>query len=181
MKLLRNVRAVSFLSLAALAVASCGENTPDLPTDADPGIEQVGGISDLDMRAALAIQQRHTPDLLKIEGVVGTGLAIVDGAPRIRVYAVHGNVRGIPAQAENIPVERVVTGRIDAGDLNNPTTRERPAPNGFSIGHPDITAGTLGAVVVGGHNAFVTYAARDGPESARTIPPPHSGGAPWPS
>jgi PKD repeat protein len=156
MKLLRNVRAVSFLSLAALAVASCGENTPDLPTDADPGIEQVGGISDLDMRAALAIQQRHTPDLLKIEGVVGTGLAIVDGAPRIRVYAVHGNVRGIPAQAENIPVERVVTGRIDAGDLNNPTTRERPAPNGFSIGHPDITAGTLGAVVKDG--ASVCYA-----------------------
>ncbi|MDX1577817.1 MAG: PKD domain-containing protein, partial [Gemmatimonadota bacterium] len=41
----------------------------------------------------------------------------------------------------------VATGLIVAGDVNDPTTKERPAPNGFSIGHPDITAGTLGMIV----------------------------------
>jgi hypothetical protein len=34
--------------------------------------------------------------------------------------------------------------------LSNPTTKQRPAALGFSVGHPAITAGTLGARVVDG-------------------------------
>lgn len=133
------------LGAAAVLAAACGQ-TPQLPTDSEP-IQQVAAVDDA--ATALVVHKRHTPDLMKIEGVVGTGLAIVGEEPRIRVFTVHGNVRGIPAHVENVPIERVVTGLIMAGDLNNPASRERPAPNGFSLGHPDITAGTLGALVRG--------------------------------
>ncbi len=34
--------------------------------------------------------------------------------------------------------------------LSDPTTKQRPAPLGFSVGHPSITAGTLGARVISG-------------------------------
>jgi PKD repeat protein len=132
---------------AALFAAACGE-TRQLPTDSEPTVEQIQ-TQNGDVAAALVVHTRHTPDLMKIEGVVGTGLGVDGEEPRIRVYTVHGNVRGIPDHVDNVPIERVVTGLIVAGDVNNPATRERPAPNGFSIGHPDITAGTMGAVVRG--------------------------------
>lgn len=144
---------------AAVLLAACAEDAPPLPTDTPSPVEQVGGADDFG--TALAVHRRHTPDLMRIEGVVGTGLAVDADEPRIRVFTVHGNVRGIPDHVENVPIERVVTGLIVAGraaaaptpltalDLSNPASRERPAPNGFSLGHPDITAGTLGAVVMG--------------------------------
>jgi hypothetical protein len=131
---------------AALFAAACGE-TPQLPTDSGPAVGHLQ--TETDIASALVVHKRHTPDLMKIEGVVGTGLGVDGEAPRIRVYTVHANVSGIPDHVDNVPIERVVTGLIVAGDVNNPASRERPAPNGFSIGHPDITAGTLGAVVRG--------------------------------
>jgi len=139
-------RALLFGAIALLA-AACGDSS-QLPTETDSSVEQVQTLGG-DDAAALVIHDRNTPDLMKIQGVVGTGLAVEDGKPRIRVYTVHGNVRGIPDHVENVPIERVVTGLIVAGDINNPASKERPAPNGFSIGHPDITAGTFGALVRG--------------------------------
>lgn len=130
------------LGSAVLFAAACGEDQQQIPTETESPIEQVQSPAG-DVGTALAVQNRHTPDLMEIEGVVGTGLAMKGDRPVIRVYTVHGNVRGIPDHVENVPIERVVTGLIMAGT----TTRERPAPNGFSIGHPDITAGTFGALV----------------------------------
>lgn len=135
------------LGAVTLLAAACGDSA-QLPTDTAPSIEQVRTANG-DVAAALVVHKRHTPDLMKIEGVVGTGLGVDGENPRIRVYTVHGNVRGIPDHVDNVPIERVVTGLIVAGDINNPASRERPAPNGFSIGHPDITAGTFGALVRG--------------------------------
>lgn len=134
-----------FVGAAALFAAACGE-TPQHPTDTDPTVAAVQPEPG-DVAAALVVHKRHTPDLMNIEGVVGTGLGVDGEKPSIRVFTVHGNVRGIPDHVDNVPVERVVTGLIVAGDINNPASRERPAPNGFSIGHPDITAGTMGAIV----------------------------------
>ncbi|MFW6089940.1 MAG: PKD domain-containing protein, partial [Gemmatimonadota bacterium] len=130
------------LGSALLFAAACGEDQQQIPTETESPIEQVGSPTG-DVATALAVKARHGPDLMDIDGVVGHGLAVDGDRPVIRVYAVHGNVRGIPDHVENVPIERVVTGLITAGT----TTRERPAPNGFSIGHPDITAGTFGALV----------------------------------
>ncbi|MBN1928560.1 MAG: hypothetical protein JW764_03370 [Chlorobiaceae bacterium] len=51
----------------------------------------------------------------------------------------------VPASVDGIPTDVVATGRIRA--LQPPTGRFRPAPGGVSIGHFEITAGTLGCLV----------------------------------
>ncbi|NOY59425.1 MAG: hypothetical protein GXO75_10945 [Calditrichaeota bacterium] len=51
----------------------------------------------------------------------------------------------IPATIQNIPTDVYPTGVIHA--LQDPTQRFRPAPGGVSIGHINITAGTLGCLV----------------------------------
>lgn len=51
----------------------------------------------------------------------------------------------VPRAVDGIPTDVVETGRIRA--LQSRTSRQRPAPGGVSIGHRDITAGTLGCLV----------------------------------
>jgi len=51
----------------------------------------------------------------------------------------------VPPTFNDIPTDVVETGRIRA--LVDRTKRHRPAPGGVSIGHRDITAGTLGCLV----------------------------------
>ncbi len=51
----------------------------------------------------------------------------------------------VPKQVDGIPTDVVTTGRIRA--FQPPTEKFRPAPSGVSIGHFEITAGTLGCLV----------------------------------
>lgn len=51
----------------------------------------------------------------------------------------------VPETLDGVPVDVVETGPIRA--LAARTDRQRPAPGGVSIGHRDITAGTLGCLV----------------------------------
>jgi PKD repeat protein len=97
--------------------------------------------------AAISAQRRHTPGLLRIEGVVGTAVGLdEDGNAAVKVFTARPGVGGIPAWLDDeVPVRVVVTGMFVAG---NTTSRARPAPVGYSVGHPDITAGTIGARVV---------------------------------
>ena len=98
------------------------------------------------LEGALAVQEAHTNTLLDHAGVVGVALGLQAGTqPTIRVYVVSEDVTGLPLDLEGIPVETVVTGMFFAYDT---TDRHRPAPIGVSVGHPDITAGTIGARVV---------------------------------
>ncbi|RKY91320.1 hypothetical protein DRQ15_05245 [candidate division KSB1 bacterium] len=59
----------------------------------------------------------------------------------------------IPATIQNIPTDVYPTGIIHA--LQDPTGRFRPAPGGVSIGHKDITAGTLGCLVKKNNKVFI--------------------------
>ena len=51
----------------------------------------------------------------------------------------------VPQQIDGVTTDVVETGRIRA--FNSHLQRHRPAPGGVSIGHRDITAGTLGCIV----------------------------------
>ena len=51
----------------------------------------------------------------------------------------------VPQTLDGIATDVIATGPIRA--LLSPTDRHRPAPGGVSIGHRDITAGTLGCLV----------------------------------
>ena len=55
------------------------------------------------------------------------------------------SVDRVPQTIDGIPTDVVATGPIRA--FPSPTERHRPAPGGVSIGHREITAGTLGCLV----------------------------------
>lgn len=99
-----------------------------------------------DLAEAIRAQERHTPALLANPGVVGTGVRLTDtGRPAVAVFLTRPDVTGVPDQLDRVPVVRVVTGLILA--QSDPTSRARPAPLGYSVGHVDITAGSIGARV----------------------------------
>jgi PKD repeat protein len=142
------------LTLAAALVfgAACSDLPEPTSFDAPPQMSAAQA-SDI-----MAVQTRHTPELMGRDGIIGTGIRLAGREPSIVVYAVsasHAAAARVPARLEGYAVDVVVTGRIDATDYNNPTTKERPAPSGFSVGHPSITAGTIGAIVTDGTNTFI--------------------------
>src|SRR6266576_3157013 len=99
-----------------------------------------------DFMKALAVQKRHTDDLLAIPGVVGTAITRQpDGHAGMVLLLERAGIAGLPQVLEGVPVGQRVTGRLMA--FSDPTKRQRPAPLGFSVGHPAITAGTIGARV----------------------------------
>jgi hypothetical protein len=98
------------------------------------------------VQEAIGVQHRHLNWLMRIPDVVGTGVGIgPDGLPAIKVFTARHGVKGIPEWLESTPVHVEVTGMVVA--LGDTISRQRPAPIGVSTGHPDITAGTIGARV----------------------------------
>lgn len=141
-------RASGILALALLPLwAACADSSsdplagPDVQALAVP--QQAVGYE-----TALAAKNRHTAALLSRAGLLGTGVGIdAEGGHVLTVYTLRPGMGNLPPALDGVPVVALNTGPIMAGDVNDPTSKERPAPNGFSIGHPDITAGTMGAIV----------------------------------
>src|SRR5882762_10900708 len=121
------------------ACSDSGSNSP-----AGPALPVTRLIPDL--RLAIAAQRRHTDALLEIHGVIGTAVTVQpDGRPGMILLLDRPGVTGLPLMLDGIPVTQRVTGMLMA--FSDPTHRQRPAPMGFSVGHPAITAGTIGARV----------------------------------
>lgn len=103
------------------------------------------------VRAAIDVQEWHAEHLMAIPGVVGTGVGIgSDGMPVIKIYTRRGRVPELPGNLSGIPVKVEAIGMVVALASNgyDPTARyARPVPIGISTGHPDISAGTIGARV----------------------------------
>lgn len=59
----------------------------------------------------------------------------------------------VPSTIGGMPTDVIETGVIRA--LQSPTEKHRPAPGGVSIGHRDITAGTLGCLVKKNGQIFI--------------------------
>jgi hypothetical protein len=81
------------------------------PADRKPG----GAIS---QREALAVQNRHTDKLMKLDGVVGVGLGTNAGGQFVIKVMVKDEAAAknplIPKQLEGVPVEVTVTGEFRA-------------------------------------------------------------------
>jgi hypothetical protein len=105
----------------------------------------------------MQVQNRHTPALMAIQGVVGTATgADAFGQPVIKVFVAHAGVAGVPANREGVPVEVEVSGPFVAlakpprPPVDRTARFESPVPIGVSTGHPAITAGTIGCRVTDG-------------------------------
>lgn len=156
MSILPTRAALSAVVLGALALSSCSDPSGPITGVAVAGTSQLASLSarGADVRAAIAAQERHTPALKQRHGVIGTGVGLdANGQAVVHVFVLDNGVAGIPAFVDNVPVQVRVTGRIMA--LSNPTLRARPAPVGYSVGHPAITAGTIGARATNGTNVFI--------------------------
>ncbi len=139
----RRAISVAVMAFAAGAVwLGCGQDAGELMAPTDALLSQR-----LAIRTAIAVQDRHTPELIKIPGVVGTATALgADGQPVMRIFTERSGIAELPARLEGLPVEVKVTGLVMA--RTDPTDRlPRPVPTGVSTGHPNITAGTIGARV----------------------------------
>lgn len=105
-------------------------------------------------------------DLLKHGNVVATGVGykvkngdrtdtasiICSVVRKLPINQLSASER-VPETVNGIPTDVVQTGRIRAQQTR--TDRHRPAPGGVSIGHREITAGTLGCLVKRGGEVFI--------------------------
>ena len=101
--------------------------------------------------AAMTTQDLYTPDLLGIDGVVGTAVGVgPDGAAVVLVYTARPGVLGLPLMLDGTPVRTEVTGEFwalgdgpRAKEADNPVNRKgrfpRPVPIGVSGGQADVT------------------------------------------
>ena len=136
----------AIIVLAPLWLIACVDRTPLGPTNQD-STPSFAMASPQGLDRAIAAQERHTAALMRIPGVVGTAVgSLPNGQAVIRILLERPNVPGLPEVLDDIPVTKTVTGMVVA--FSDPTKRQRPAPIGFSIGHPAITAGSIGARVV---------------------------------
>ncbi len=102
------------------------------------------------LRQANKVQRMNSEWLMDIADVVGTATGIgLDGEPEIRVFTAKAGIRGIPKNLDNFRVNTKVTGRFYALDCQNGASGrcDRPVPVGVSTGHPNMSAGTIGARV----------------------------------
>jgi len=145
----KNVQRSAALALivsGAVLWSGCSEQPQD-PFTAPAARVQPNPPSQQGLASAIAAQERHNAVLLKIPGVVGTAVGLgSDGRPAVRIFLSTPSVAGLPATLDGIPAQVEVTGLFMA--RSDPTTKLRPAPLGFSVGHPLITAGSIGARVV---------------------------------
>ena len=126
----------------AFALSMAGPAFAGGHTDGPPGLER-----------AIAAQEAHTDALMAKAGVVGTAVGLgANGRAVVLVLTEGPGVVGIPASLDGVTVVPRVTGKIVA--FGDPTDKHRPAPPGVSTGHPDITAGTIGARVTNGTDVF---------------------------
>ena len=163
----------NYLRLAAplfvllLSLASCDQNKMpyELGEEGRPSVAEQGPIlagTAVGLERAMEVQNKHTPDLMAIPNVVGTAVGFgPDARPVVMVFTAMPGAAGIPASLEGIPVIPKVTGNIVAlakpekvGSVNPASRFSRPVPIGVSTGHPDITAGTIGARVKNGANVY---------------------------
>lgn len=119
-----------------------------------------------DLDTARTILRQTSREVLARPNVIATGIGYkTSGGRRTKTLGIVCSVvRKLPASAlaagdlvpatiQGVPTDVVETGRIRA--LQAPTGRFRPAPGGVSIGHRDITAGTLGCLVRKGGQNFI--------------------------
>ncbi|MFC1931105.1 hypothetical protein ACFLXJ_02750 [Chloroflexota bacterium] len=149
------VLALSLLIPSAIAAASP-------PPDGPPGLKR-----------AIEVKEQYVDELLETNGVVGVGVGHNETSNlAVIVFTETSGVRGLPAFLDGVPVVTKYSGKFYANPKPNkpdkpgkppkddepnidPTSRfDRPVPIGVSTGHPDITAGTIGARVTDGINVY---------------------------
>src|SRR5689334_6220073 len=87
---------VAVMSVGAVVWYACTDRPTDQLTGPATPPQPVNPIHGPDLRVAITAQQRHTDDLLKIPGVIGTAVGLMpDGRVGVQVLLEHGGVLGV--------------------------------------------------------------------------------------
>ncbi len=144
------------VSLVAFAFAISlwvGCNQPQENASEPLTSQQAGTLSKANpaVAAAIAVQERHTNELMATPDVVGTGIgADRDGKPVILILTRRESQAALPSEIEGVRTRVDVVGEIRP--MAGYTKVYRPVPCGVSVGNDlECSAGTIGCVVtVGG-------------------------------
>src|SRR5512147_474677 len=132
--------------IGALVLVACSDPVGQVMAPAGPQARSAAQQSE-EIHAAIAAQERNTPAFMRVPGVLGTAVGLNPaGRAVVQVFVLDNTPRNLPGAVDDIPVQVIVTGLLVA--RSDPTIRMRPAPIGYSVGHPLITAGTIGARVI---------------------------------
>lgn len=148
MKTLRLLRSRVGLVLALLADLALHSSAPG-PYD----------YTQASLEIALAAQEAFDQEWLSLDEVVGTAIG-VDGAGHavLKVYLSEPGFVEFPRYLGGVEIVPEVTGPFTAlpaaADADPKTGFPRPVPIGVSTGHPQVTAGTIGARVTDGEHTF---------------------------
>ncbi len=109
----------------------------------------------VDLTKTIDIQNRHTDELMAIDGVIGTGSGLNEGGlPAIYVFTKRANVAGIPATVEGTPTYVVNTGEIQARAFTG--TYRSPMYSGVTVGNDkECAAGTISCVVTKNNKKYL--------------------------
>jgi|SRR5687767_614532 len=154
----------ALLLVGALFAAACSTDST-APAGDGPELGR-GGAQGPDFRAANAAKDKHVEGLMEQDGVEGVGVTLTArGEPAVAIFTTHGAVGGLPRALDGVPVELMITGKIEAilprakpggGGANPRDEFAFPVPIGVSIGNAsECAAGTLGARVTRGGAQYV--------------------------
>ena len=170
-KALKFVLVGASILLVLALLTGCGEKQA-APTAAEPAAQTSEWTLDNPaIQAVVAVQERHTAELMKNSEVVGTAVTVTeDGHPAIMVMAKSAALQkgpgGIPYELESVPLIIEVTGEIKAMKTTPPAvshTAKQTAPiqlgtsggwrydlaNGYCCG------GTLGSLILKGGKQYI--------------------------
>ena len=171
----RPVVALVAIAAAGIVVWGCSKNplVSESPVNVSGSSAIVLSPDDAAVASVMAVQDRHTAEIMKVPGVVGvaTGLDPASGKAAIKVYTEKALALGLIKQEyEGVKVIHEVTGRIKAmkgpggggGGGVSPTSKQTPPIQLGCSGGPSLDlangyccGGTLGALVAKGGNQYI--------------------------
>jgi hypothetical protein len=170
----RPVVALAAAAVLGIVVWGCSKNPlgTESPVDVSSGSMSAVVLSpdDPQVAAVIAVQDRHTAELMKVPGVVGvaTGLDPASGKAAIKVYTEKALPPGqLKKEFEGVKVVEEVTGKIHAfkgggGGGASHTARQTPPIQLGCSGGPVLDlangyccGGTLGSLVTKGGNQYI--------------------------
>jgi hypothetical protein len=169
------IRTFLLLAVAAVAVTvafsiiGCSKKSSLVtgPELSDTAVQAIGlKVTPAQLSAAFRVQNAHTPDLMRMTGVVGTAItADADGSPAVLVLTERALGASLPASLEGYKVIEEVSGRIHAmrggGGVSHTAKQTAPIQLGTSGGNVNDIAngyccsGTLGSLVKVGSTQYI--------------------------
>jgi hypothetical protein len=152
-------RTVALVALLGLIWVGCNDIS-DRVSGPAPQPSKVFDSNDLSaanprVQEVMAVQNRHTDELLRTPDVVGTGTGVgANGDPVVLILTRRAGVPGMPAAIEGVRTRVDVVGEVEAFRSFKGTYR--PVPAGVSVGNDnECAAGTIGCMVLKGATHYM--------------------------